>query len=216
MLLVVDTAYPMWATGNANVVAGLANMYVTIKFTPLDWKEGADEPVVKTPWKFYGYKDVHIPIRTQLRITPAVFREGEYRSNLMTSARCYAYYGFDKANGGRVTSWEQAASGRAERKKEQDSDEYVEFPFDVEAVWVDKQLTMELSDSSVMLVLYADPAQEAENKIYAYGYLDLSSNPVEMMKTLSVDLNKSGDTWTSDIWTVVVERPDTPVPEPES
>ena len=29
-------------------------MYVTIKFTPLDWKEGADEPVVKTPWKFYG------------------------------------------------------------------------------------------------------------------------------------------------------------------
>ena len=40
MLLVVDTAYPMWATGNANVVAGLANMYVTIKFTPLDWKEG--------------------------------------------------------------------------------------------------------------------------------------------------------------------------------
>lgn len=210
MLLVVDTAYPMWATGNANVVAGLANMYVTIKFTPLDWKEGADEPVVKTPWKFYGYKDVHIPIRTQLRITPAVFREGEYRSNLMTSARCYAYYGFDKANGGRVTSWEQAASGRAERKKEQDSDEYVEFPFDVEAVWVDKQLTMELSDSSVMLVLYADPAQEAENKIYAYGYLDLSSNPVEMMKTLSVDLNKSGDTWTSDIWTVVVERPDTP------
>jgi hypothetical protein len=39
---------------------------------------------------------------------------------------------------------------------------------------------------------------------------------VEMMKTLSVDLNKSGDTWTSDIWTVVVERPDTPVPEPES
>mgnify|MGYP004714094253 CR=1 FL=1 len=77
---------------------------------------------------------------------------------LMTSARCYAYYGFDKANGGRVTSWEQAASGRAERKKEQDSDEYVEFPFDVEAVWVDKQLTMELSDSSVMLVLYADPA----------------------------------------------------------
>lgn len=216
MLLVVDTAYPMWATGNANVVAGLANMYVTIKFTPLDWKEGADEPVVKTPWKFYGYKDVHIPIRTQLRITPAVFREGEYRSTLMTSARCYAYYGFDKANGGRVTSWEQAASGRAERKKEQDSDEYVEFPFDVEAVWVDKQLTMELSDSSVMLVLYADPAQEAENKIYAYGYLDLSSNPVEMTKTLSVDLNKSGDTWTSDIWTVVVERPDTPVPEPES
>lgn len=117
MLLVVDTAYPMWATGNANVVAGLANMYVTIKFTPLDWKEGADEPVVKTPWKFYGYKDVHIPIRTQLRITPAVFREGEYRSNLMTSARCYAYYGFDKANGGRVTSWEQAASAEPRGRK---------------------------------------------------------------------------------------------------
>ena len=214
MLLVVDTAYPMWATGNANVVAGLANMYVTIKFTPLDWKEGTSEPVVKTPWKFYGYKDVHIPIRTQLRITPAVFMEGEYQSELMTSARCYAYYGFDKANDGRVTSWEQAKSGMAEKKVE-DSDEYVESPFDVEAVWVDRQLTMELSDSSVMLVLYDDPAQEAENKIYAYGFLDLTANPVEVEQTLSVNLNTAGDRWTSGIWTVVVERPDTPAPEPE-
>ena len=215
MLLVVDTAYPMWATGNANVVAGLANMYVTIKFTPLDWKEGADEPVVKTPWKFYGYKDVHIPIRTQLRITPAVFREGEYRSpdDVGPVLRLLRLRQSQRREGNFVGA---GSVGQSREEKEQDSDEYVEFPFDVEAVWVDKQLTMELSDSSVMLVLYADPAQEAENKIYAYGYLDLSSNPVEMTKTLSVDLNKSGDTWTSDIWTVVVERPDTPVPEPES
>ena len=81
---------------------------------------------------------------------------------------------------------------------------------------MDKQLTMELSDSSVMLVLYADPAPGGGEQDLCLRYLDLSSNPVEMTKTLSVDLNKSGDTWTSDIWTVVVERPDTPVPEPES
>jgi hypothetical protein len=208
MLLVADTRYPMWATGNANVVAGLANMYVTIKFAPLDWKEGMSEPVVKQPWKFYGYGEVHIPIRTQLRITPAVFPVGSYTSELMTSAKCYAYYGFDKANDGRVTSWEQAASGRAERKEEKNSDEYVEFPYDVEGVWKDNRLTMLLTDSKVMLVLCDDPAQEAENKIYAYGFLDLTENPVEAEQTLSVNLNSAGDKWTSGIWTVVVERPD--------
>lgn len=67
---------------------------------------------------------------------------------------------------------------------------------------------MLLTDSKVMLVLCDDPAQEAENKIYAYGFLDLTENPVEAEQTLSVNLNSAGDKWTSGIWTVVVERPD--------
>lgn len=211
MILVADTQYPMWATGNANIVAGLANMYVTIEFMPLSWKEGADEPTVKAPWKFYGYGNVHIPIRTQLDITPAVFPEGSYTSELMTTARCYAYYGFSKANDGRVTSWEQAASGMAERKAD-DSDDYIEEPFDVEASMTDERITMELTDSDVMLVLYDEIG---ENKIYAYGYLDLTDNPVNAEQTLSVDLNRTGDSWTSGIWNIVVERPDVPEPEPD-
>lgn len=210
MLLVVDTKYDMWATGNANVVEGLPNMYVTIKFAPLDWKEGQTLPVEKKPWKFYGYDDVVIPVDTELFIKPTIWHVGSLASDIMTVARCYAYYDFSKSNGGRVISWAQASSGIAEYQEEEGSDVYVEVPYSVSGEWSGEMMKMDIGGNleSIMVVVYNEAPGVDEERVYAYSYLDLTSNPVRDTLNLLVDLRKSGDSWTYNTWNIAVERPD--------
>lgn len=226
MLLVVDEKYPMWATGNANVVAGLPVMNVSIQFTPLDWNERTELPVVKAPWKFYGYDKVEIPIDTELYINPIIWREGAGNSDIMTSARCYAYYDFSKTNSGRVTSWEQASSGLAERLEApegtedtgdtgdaEDTEEiYVEHGYDTSGRWVygddNGMLSMDIYGffESIMIVVYNEVSGDSQDRIYAYSYLDLSSNPVRDTLDLLVDMRTASDSWTRGTWNIAVER----------
>ncbi len=219
MLVVADNNYPMYATGDANVVPNLPNMYVTLKFAPLDWKEGQEEPVVKKPWKFYGYGDVKIPIDTDLEIIPSVWKSGSGSSEILGQAKCYAFYGFDKANGGRVTSWEEARQGIAEKKRDDatgdggDAD-YEKFDFDVQGQWNSDGLFMNLASDKVMLVVYndVDPAGD-DVKMYACCFLDLSDNPETSESRVMFDLRSQKEETTFEKWTVYYEWPQTEEPE---
>lgn len=212
MLVVADENYPMYATGNANIVPDLPNMYVTVKFLPLDWKEGDKDPVVKEPWKYYGYKDVHIPIDTQLGIVPSVWEKGTVQSMLLGSAKCYAFYDFDKKNKGRVTSWEQAKAGLAERETEGGAIETVSF--NAEGEWVSDTLRVNLASPKVMIVVYDDPVDpQTDVRMFAYSYFDLSKNPVSEISRVFFDLRTDKEITTYETWTVVFERPKEPEPE---
>ena len=209
-LWVAENKDDRWATGNANVVEGQPNRYVTIKFETLDWKEGQTRPVEKKPWKFYGYDDVVIPVDTELFIKPTIWHVGSLASDIMTVARCYAYYDFSKSNGGRVVSWAQASSGIAEYQEEEGSDVYVEVPYSVSGEWSGEMMKMDIGGNleSIMVVVYNEAPGVDEERVYAYSYLDLTSNPVRDTLNLLVDLRKSGDSWTYNTWNIAVERPD--------
>lgn len=212
MLVVADENYPMYATGNANVVPDLPNMYVTVKFLPLDWKEGDKDPVVKEPWKYYGYKDVHIPIDTDLKIIPSVWEKGATQSILLSSAKCYAFYGVDKQNKGRVTSWESAKAGIAERETADKKIEEVRFSATGE--WLSDTLRFEMQSPKVMVVVYDDPVDpQTDVRMYAYSYFDLSKNPISEISRVFFDLRTERDTTIYETWTVVFERPKEPEPE---
>lgn len=214
MLVVADMKYPMWATGNANVVPDLRNMYVTLNFTPLDWKEGTPLPVVKNPWKFYGYDQVKIPIDSEMEIVASVTPRGSVASSRLESARCFAFYGISKGQG-RVTSWEQAMSGIAEKLVERPEgeagedieDEYEEVRYDVRGEARGDTLVMKITDPKVMIVVYNQVESQADTKMYAYGFFDFTDNPYSKNSPVSFDLNKSNDSWFSDPWNIVLERP---------
>ena len=204
MLVVADEKYPMWATGNANVVPDLPNMFVTLNFTPLDKAAANSEPYVKGPWKFYGYKNVLIPIDTDIEILPVVTYRGQHSSQILYGAGCYAFYGLEKAKA-EVASWSDASQGIA--RKLLDNDRYEQVDFDVAGTPVQDSLFMNVSDEKVMVVVYNQPSLNDGVRMFAYGFFDLADNPVTKSNTVLFDLNKTSDSWTSDIWTVNVEYP---------
>lgn len=211
MLLVADSRYPMWATGNANVVPDLGNMYVTLNFAPLDWKKDDPEPAVKNQWKFYGYQNVKIPIDSELKIVASVRRVGEVKSQRLVSAQCYAFYGMVR-DSGRVISWQQALAGIAEKllKKpegeENTEDEYEDVKYNVRGEWSDDTLRVRITDPKVMVVVYNQTSDPEETKMYAYGFFDFTNNPYHTETNLQFDLNKSGNSWYSDPWNMFLER----------
>ena len=209
MLVVADEKYPMWATGNANVVPDLPNMLVTLNFTPLDKAALNSEPYVKGPWKFYGYKDVLIPIDTDIEILPVVIYRGQYASQILFGANAYAFYGLEKGNAS-VASWYDASRGIARKYSDSNHDVYEEVNFDVIADYTQQDsLSMNVSNEKVMVVVYNQPSLDDNVRMFAYGFFDLADNPVSKSNTLLFDLNKTSDSWTSDIWTINVEYPDT-------
>ncbi len=216
MIVVADRQHPMWATGNANVVPDMAAMYVTVTFTPLDWKEGDAEPKVVKSWKFYGYSEVDIPIDVRLEVVPSVRYDGISAAERYYDVGAYAYYGFGKSDDGRVTSWEQARSGRAERlvtlvegdEENEPVREYREFAYDTEGEWRDDTLRMHLASDKVMVVAYSDePVEPAFGRMYAYCFFDLKSNPVEEVSKLFFDLAAGRDEMVSGNWNIRFERP---------
>lgn len=215
MLLVADSRYPMWATGNANVVPDLGNMYVTLNFAPLDWKKDDPDPVVKNQWRFYGYQNVKIPIDSELKIMASVRRKGEIKSEKLTSAQCYVFYGMIK-DSARVVSWRQAMEGIAEKllgkpegeeNKEDEEDRYEEVRYDVRGEWIDDTLRVRITDPKVMVVVYNQSSDPTDTKMYAYGFFDFTNNPYYKNAELQFDLNKSSDSWYMDPWNIFLERP---------
>lgn len=216
MLLVADRNYPMWATGNANVVPNLSVMDVTLNFTPLTWKEGDDVPTVKAPWKFYGYDNVKIPIDTELDVIPTVLPAGSVTSELLKSGRCFAFYGMSKGEG-KVTSWQQASSGFADKlvkepeeeapKEEEQEEQYTQVRYDVTAAAANDTIKMKITDPKVMVVVCNDVANDTETKMYAYAFFDLTDNPYVKVSGFTFDLNKSTDSWVSDPWNIFLEKP---------
>lgn len=211
MLVVADEKYPMWATGNANVVPDLADMFVTLNFTPLDKAAQNSEPYVKGPWKFYGYKNVMIPIDTDIEILPVVTYRGQHSSQILYGAGCYAFYGLEKAKA-YVESWSDASQGIA--RKIVGDDQYEQVSFDVAGTSaMQDTLYMNVSDEKVMVVVYNQPSLDNDVRMFAYGFFDLADNPVTKNNTLLFDLNKTSESWTSDIWTVNVEYPADDLPQ---
>lgn len=188
MLVVADTKYPMWATGNSGIVPDLPNMYVTLKFRPLDWKDGDPNPIIKKPWKYYGYGNVVIPIDTRIQIVPVVWRKDEPTSSILQSTGCYAFYGLTKKNKGTVTSWENARDGIAQWIVDST---VVRKDFDVRGEWVNDSLLMKVDNPSVMVVVYNESLEETGGrKIYAYGFFDLVDNKPQVKEDVLFSLRE--------------------------
>lgn len=196
MLVVADTKQEMWATGNSNIVADLPYMYVTLKFRPLDWKQGDKDPIVKKPWKYYGYENVSIPIDTRLQIVPAVWLNGQASSSILRSTGCYAFYNVKKAVKANVTSWENARNGILDITN--DDNTVVQRNFDVRGEWVNDSLIMKVDNPNVMVVVYNElPAETDGRKIYAYSLFDLADNKPELKDDVLFklkDLSSPSDT----------------------
>lgn len=213
MLVVADEKYPMWATGNANVVPDLPSMLVTLNFTPLD--KPSAEPSVKGPWKFYGYSDVVIPIDTDIEILPVVTRRGQYASEILVGAGAYAFYGLEKGKAS-VGSWSDASQGVAHRQLADATEQSEPVHYTIAAEHRGDSLSMRVADEKVMVVVYNQPSFDNNVRMYAYGFFDLADNPITKSNTLLFDLNKISESWTSDIWTISVEYPsDDAVQEPD-
>ena len=211
MVLVADENYPMWATGDANVAAGLANLYVKLKFRPLDWKNSSTEPIEKGSWKFYGYANVHIPIDTELTVIPSVWEEGQSTSELLQTAGCYIFYGIQKGKGD-VTLWEEARSGRAQ--KQLDNGDWEAVTSDQQGVWVENaQITAHLNQRYAMVVVFNDVSPSSALRMYAFCYLDLENNPELLEENICFDLRNPSAEQTYDIWTVRIEGLEEEQPE---
>lgn len=213
MVVVADEAQPMWATGDANIAAGLANLYVKLKFRPLDWKDDSTDPIEKGSWKFYGYGNVNIPIDTELSIIPSVWADGS-ASQLLQTAECYIFYGIEKEKGN-VASWEDARKGIAQRRLE--NDEWESVNYDQKGQWVDNaQIEAHLDQKHVMLVVYNNVSTSDVNKMYAFCYLDLTDNPSKVEEKLLFDLRDPSSEMTYQSWTVRIEGLEEEPEEPET
>lgn len=211
MVLVADEKYSMWATGDANVAAGLANLYVKLKFRPLDWTTTSTEPIEKGSWKFYGYGNVHIPIDTELEVVPSVWRTGASASELLQTADCYIFHGIAKGDGN-VASWEDACRGIAQRKGEDDTWETVTY--DQKGYWSNNELIdAHIDQQYVMVVVCNNVSVSSSEKMYAFCYLDLESNPEVQEEKLLFDLRNPSSEMTYRIWTVRVEGVEEEQPE---
>lgn len=212
MLVVADNQYPMWATGNANIVPDLPYMYVTLQFRPLDWKEGDKEPIVKKPWKYYGYENVVIPIDTKLQIVPAVWVVGGASSTVLKSSGCYAFYGVTKKMKGEVASWDNARAGIINMTGADGNT--VQKNFDVKGEWKNDSLLMDIKNPSIMVVAYNEvPEETGGRRIYAYTFFDLSSNAPEVSSNVLFNLKEltssEETTVTYNTWTVVYGKVET-------
>lgn len=213
MVVVADEAQPMWATGDANIAAGLANLYVKLKFRPLDWTDKSTDPIEKGSWKFYGYGDVTIPIDTYLSVIPSVWTDGS-ASELLLTAECYIFYGIEKGQGN-VASWEDARQGIAQRRLE--NNEWETVTFNKKGQWVENaQIDAHLDQEYAMLVVYNNVSTSDVNKMYAFCYLDLTDNPVTVSERLLFDLRDPSSEMTYDSWTVRIEGLEEEPEEPET